>query len=208
MTSPSGAPLGTYIEPLYRCEHDDPRTGDRCTSAQISTSRFCVIHAPSDELDLQRFTASRIAQAKYKLAAALPHVTDELIRTATLDDEPGATRVRAIEVIYNRSGLPAEAAHTVQADITVTTRTDIREQMLSAIDRLARRAAAIEPDDPDLPAPPPPATPAAITTTTDALVSRVLHETARHTSPDPDPNPTPPPDEPDTDTDTEDEDVW
>src|SRR4029077_2576534 len=109
---------GLLTLPLYRCEFRYDRDGSQCEGAQLELSEFCIMHAPSDELDMSSFHAKHVRAAKYKLAEGLPIAADTLVRIAG-DPEAGAgANIKASSEVLDRAGVPRVAATVLQADIT------------------------------------------------------------------------------------------
>lgn len=161
-----GVRMSGFGRALFRCEYFDERWAEQCADEQLPTSKFCVLHAPADEMDLSRHQAKVLRASRYRGLSKAPRMMDELIHVAEdREGEPGATRVRAAEAVLDRVGLPRMTA--AQVDITggiEVSVTDVRASFEAAMARLTTRTHEIIdalPDEDDSTPPPPPTPPTA-----------------------------------------------
>lgn len=142
---------------LFRCEYWDERLGEQCGDEQLPESKMCVLHAPVEEMKLPAYRTNQVARASYKYAAQLPETADALIAIALDPAEAGATRVRAIEAIQDRSGLPRTTQANVDVSGGIDIGVDVRASFQAIQDRVAKRTHEIvdaAEDEDEIPPPP------------------------------------------------------
>jgi len=127
-------------EPMFRCEHWDKRLGEQCGDEQLPESKFCILHAPPDQMDLAKHQARNARAARYRLQSKVVPIAEVLAEVALNPEESGMTRVRAAEAVLDRTGLPRVTAAQVTLDGSLDVSvTDMRKAFWDIQNRVAAR---------------------------------------------------------------------
>lgn len=117
-----------------RCSYVDPDTLQQCTRSQWYDSNQCLDHlTPSDSVLAEIRANQEAVKAKIRLAHMLPQAVDAL--QEVLDSEVETAKLKAIENIFDRAGVPKR--HDTVSDVSVTTDQGDMDDLRRKLDNLA-----------------------------------------------------------------------
>jgi hypothetical protein len=110
-----------------------------CTGMKLEPHDRCPRHLPLEKIDPDAAIRQRNIRNRLRLLELSDKAVDELDRILNSgDDIPAAVRLKAIDSILDRTGVPRQTASSVQVDAEVTvTSIDAAEVIRGRLDRLA-----------------------------------------------------------------------
>jgi len=137
--------LESYRDWRRRCSFIvDEVTGRRCDKPRWDLYPSCLRHVSAADLDSRTPTERRAEEAKVRLAELLERGVDQLeeIINAPADKIAPSTRLKAVEMLFDRSGLPRRSAADLEVRGEITHTTDAAAVVASRLDHLAEQLTA------------------------------------------------------------------
>jgi hypothetical protein len=129
-----------------RCAHTvDPRTGRRCSRQKWEGKLHCARHLDIAEIDPRSEVDRRADAAKLRLAEMLEKSVDQLegILNSDPDAISPAVMLKAVEMTFDRSGVPKLSSSDVNVTAEISHQVDAAGIVQSRLDALAASAQAM-----------------------------------------------------------------
>lgn len=139
----ANSPWAAWRKHASRCTAvvEDPETGvpRRCSVERWTGGRYCIGHTTALEVAPARTARDRAAQAKLRMAEQLDTAVDRLTALLEGEDVSPGVRLKAIETLFDRTGVVRETSTTVNAhaEVTVHDGASAAEVIASRLERLA-----------------------------------------------------------------------
>jgi hypothetical protein len=113
--------LADYEAARDRCPYVDPDSGRRCTERKHFDLSMCLTHVPLDELDPKGASRRHRAAAKLRMEELLDAGITRLeeIIQAPAEAVAPSVRLQALQLLFDRAGLPKEQSVAVDARVAV-----------------------------------------------------------------------------------------
>ena len=130
----------------------DEITGETCTKQRWQHHVHCLKHLSAEDLDTRTVAERRSEETRARMAELLEVATDKLEGILRADDDEIAPsiRMKAIELLYDRSGVPKLTQSDVRVEADVTHHTDNMDVITARLDRLGEEFITEEVEDAEL----------------------------------------------------------
>ena len=130
----------------------DEITGETCTKQRWQHHVHCLKHLSAEDLDTRTVAERRSEETRARMAELLEVATDKLegILRAEDDEIAPSIRMKAIELLYDRSGVPKLTQSDVRVEADVTHHTDNMDVITARLDRLGEEFITEEVEDAEL----------------------------------------------------------